>query len=449
MRSSGARGSDRELRWRDADVRILHAPRNIANQAGTVVKALRRMGHDAEVWEYDPSPFGYPADRNIPIDAKDPEVFWTTFLEAIDRFDIFHFHFARTLFPNSWGGVPPLWDLPIYRILGKRVFFTFHGSDARIREIHERVNPWSYYRYSDIPADDDRTRKTIEVVRTYADRMFVTSVDLLHFVPEAEVTPRVIDLTDWAERSADTREVPTILHLPSRRGTKGTEMILAGLDRLRADGVAFDLRLLEGVSHAEARAAIQDADIVVDNLLTGDYEVVSIEAMASSRVAVANIQSGSADAYPDAPVVSADPGTFDATMRALIADPAERRRRGALGRPYVARIHDAPVIAAQLVAAYEAPGRPVPVRSHPDWLSVAGSRTIELRERRIAALDQELARVRRREDRLRARLGLEPLGGIEPRRRSELIKDALPQSLRVALRRMRARASERGPRPKR
>lgn len=420
-------------------MRVLHASRNIADQAGTVVRTLRRMGVDAEVWEYDPSPFGYPVDRSIPLDGKDPVVFWSTFLEAIDRFDVFHFHFARTLFPNSWGGVPPLWDLPIYRILDKRVYFTFHGSDCRIREIHERVNPWSYYRYSDVQADDDRTRKTIEVVRTFADRMFVTSVDLLHFVPEAEVTPRVIDLGDWPERSPETRDVPQILHVPSRRGTKGTDLIIAALDRLRADGVAFDLRLLEGVSHDEARAAIQDADIVVDNVLTGDYEVVSIEAMASSRVTVANIQAGSAEAYPDAPAVNVDPTTFEARMRALIEDPDDRRRRGALGRPYVARVHDAPIIAAQLLAAYAAPRRPVPVRSHPDWLSLAGSRTIEQRDRRIAALEQDLARVRRREDRLRVRLGMEPLGGIEPRRTSQAFKDALPDPLRVALRRFRAR----------
>jgi len=425
-------------------MRILHASRNVANQPGYLVEALRRLGHEAELWQYDPSPFGFPADRTIPVGARDPKVFWATFLEAIDQFDVFHFHFARTLFPKSWEGVPPLWDLPIYRILGKRVFFTFHGSDCRIREIHERVNPWSYYRYSDVKADDDLTRKTIEVVRTYADRMFVTSVDLLEFVPEAEVAPRVIDLVAWPERSAETRAVPRILHVPSRRGTKGTDLILAGLDRLRADGVAFDLRLLEGVSHSEACAAIQDADIVVDNLLTGDYEVVSIEAMAASRVAVANVQPGSTEAHPDAPVVSVNPDTFVETMRGLIADPEDRRRLGALGRPYVARVHDAMVVAGQLVAAYEAPAEPVRPRSLPDWLSLSPSRTIEGRDRRIAELEQELARVRRREDGLRVRLGLEPLGYIERPRPSQVAKQALPEPVRLALRRLRARASSRG-----
>ncbi len=425
-------------------MRILHAPRNIADQAGIVVREMRAMGHDAEVWEYDSSPFGFQSDRTISTLTRDPVVYWTTFLEAIDRFDVFHFHFARTLFPAAIGGMPELWDLPIYRMLGKRVYFTWHGSDCRIREIHERVNPWSYYRFSDIAADDDRTRKTIEVVRTYADRMFATSADLLHFVPEAEVSPRVIDLDAWPTRSPETREVPRVLHVPSRRGTKGTEMILAGLERLRSDGALFELQILEGVSHAEAVTAIQNADIVVDNLLTGDYEVVSIEAMASSRVAVANMQSATTEAHPDAPVVSVDPDTFYSRMASLIADPAERRRLGAQGRPYVSRIHGAPIIAAQLLRAYAEPQEPVRQRSLPDWLSVEGNRAIERRDRRVAALEQDIARGRRREDALRMRLGLEPLDVIEPQKAADRMKDALPEPLRVALRRLRSRVAGRG-----
>ena len=306
-------------------MRILHAARNIANQPGDVVRALRRLGHEAELWEYGPNPFGYPTDRRIDLKQGDPRIFWQTFLESIDRFDVIHFHFARTFFPNAWGGVPAFWDLPIYRMLDKKVFFTFHGSDIRVRRIHEQVNPWSYYRYSDIASDDDRTEKVIEAIRTYANRMFVQSIDYRHFVPEAEVVERVIDLTAWPEQPPAQRADPIVLHVPSRRGTKGTEFVIAGMKQLAGEGLKVDFRLLEGVSHDEARRAIQAADVVVDNLLTGDYEVVSIETMASSRVAVANIQADVAAAYPDAPVVSADPDTFvDAD-----ASPALECRRAA------------------------------------------------------------------------------------------------------------------------
>ena len=314
-------------------MRILHAARNIANQGGYVVAALRRLGHEAEIWEYGPaSPFDFPVDRRIPLDVRHPRIFWDPFEEATDPFDVFPFHFGRSLFADQWGGVPPLWDLPIYRALGKKVFFTFHGSDCRIRSIHLERNPWSYYRTSDIAADDDRTQKVIQTIRTYANAMFVVSPDYLAFIPDAVVMPRVIDLADWPAQAPAQRDVPIVLHVPSRRGTKGTERILAGLRALEDEGVRFELRLLEGVPHAEARRAIQDADIVIDNVITGDYEVVSIEAMASSRVAVANIFEAVAVAYPDPPVYPVDPDTFVERMRALIVDVDGRRTLAARGR---------------------------------------------------------------------------------------------------------------------
>ncbi len=428
-------------------MRILHAARNIANQPGDVVQALRRLGHQAELWEYGESPFGYPVDRRIDLKTGDPTVFWQTFLESIDRFDIIHFHFARTFFPNAWGGVPAFWDLPIYRMLGKKVFFTFHGSDIRIRRIHEQVNPWSYYRYSDIDADDDRTEKVIEAIRTYANRMFIQSIDYRHFVPEAEVVERVIDLAAWPEQAPEQRARPVVLHVPSRRGTKGSQFIIEGMKQLVDEGVAVDFRLLEGVSHDEARRSIQAADIVVDNVLTGDYEVVSLEAMASSRVAVANIQAAVAAAYPDAPVVSADPDTFVDRMRSLIANVDERRDLAARGRPYVARIHDAPVIAEKLLGFYRADYPPVRPGTLPDWFSLDGRRQIERLESRLARLEQDIARERRAHDDLRRRLGLPPLGIAERsdvRNASDKAKAALPEPVRLALRRARARITRRG-----
>jgi len=429
-------------------MRILHAARNIANQPADVVRALRALGHDAEVWEYGENPFGFPVDRTIPLDAeaKDPRVFWDTFLEAVDRFDILHFHFARSLFPNAWGGIPPFWDLPVYRILGKKVFFTFHGSDIRIRRIHEQVNPWSYFKHSDIASDDDRAEKVIEICRTYANRLFVVSGDYRHFVPEAEVMPRVIDLVGWPEQPPAQRDVPVVLHVPSRRGTKGTEQILAGLERLKGAGIPFELRLLEGVPHEEAKRAIADADVVIDNVLTGDYEVVSIETMAVSRVAVANVGPEVRAAFPDAPVWSLDPDTFDARMTQLLTDRGLRSGLAARGRPYVARVHEAGVIARRLVDAYRADYPPVPARVFPDWLSLDSARRIETLDRRLARAELELSRTRVREEELRRRLGLPSLGPVDVPVAPGLgdrVRTLLPESVKGPLRRMRARLSRR------
>jgi hypothetical protein len=413
-------------------VRILHAPRNTANQPGYTVRALRQLGHDAEVWEYGDNPFGFPVDRTIRLDEHDPAIFMRAFEEAIDRFDIFHFHFGRSLFPNQWGGIPAFWDLPMYRALGKRVFFTFHGSDCRIRRLHEQMNPWSYYRFADVPADDDRTAKVIEIIRTYANRMFVVSSDYLVFVPEATVMPRVIDLSEWPEQPVEQPSAPSILHIPSHRGTKGTQFIEAGLAQLKEQGVSFSFRLVEGVTHAEARRAIQEADVVIDNVVTGDYELVSIEAMASGKVAVANIQGGAREAFPDAPIYSVDPDSFVTRIRDLLEDRDLRAALAAQGRAYVKQVHDAAVVATALAEAYESTEPTFPHRSFPDWASLDDARRIERLEARVAMLEQSLARTRRESTILRKRLGLSPetpvpLGW----------KDRIPAPIRQSVRRLR------------
>ena len=52
-------------------LRILHAPRNIANQTSDIVAALCRAGHHAEVWESTPNPFGPSTGPSLPLDPAD------------------------------------------------------------------------------------------------------------------------------------------------------------------------------------------------------------------------------------------------------------------------------------------------------------------------------------------------------------------------------------------
>jgi glycosyltransferase involved in cell wall biosynthesis len=414
-------------------MRILHAPSNIANQAWYAAQGLRALGYDVEVWEYGDARFGFPADRLIDTSARDENVIWEHFLEAIERFDVFHFHFARSLIP-TWVRVPFLWDVPMLRLLGKKIFFTFHGAECTVRRIHEQTNPWSYFRYSDLDADDDLILKRIHLIRTYADEMFVVSTEYFPFVPDARWVPRIIDLSEWPAQEPEIRSRPRVLHIPSRRGKKGTEMILSGLERLRGEGLEFDLALVEGVSHEEAKKQIRSADIVVDNILTGDYEVVSMETMASSRVAVANVSDEVVEAYGgDIPVHNVNPETFVDRMRALISDREACLEVASRGRRHVARHHDAPVIAGLLAERYAAAEPKTPRRAHPDWYASGGARTIELLEEKIATLSTDRTRLIKINARLQERIAR-----LDRRERAlHAVKQRVPAPVRKRLQSLR------------
>ena len=133
-------------------------------------------------------------------------------------------------------------------------------------------------------------------------------------------------------------------------------------------------------------------------------------------------------------------------MRGLVGALDRRRELAARGRPYVARIHDAPVIANKLLGYYQADYPALASGTLPDWFSLEGKREIEKLHSRIFRLEQELVRERRDEDRLRRQLGLPQLGigdREHPQTRSEKAKELLPGPVRRVLRRGRAKAEGR------
>jgi glycosyltransferase involved in cell wall biosynthesis len=375
-------------------VKILHLPTNVANQGYYLVRALRALGHEADVWQYATSRFGFPADRMIDLSRKDARVVWELLLEALANYDVFHFHYARSFMYSGWGGVPFFWDLPVLRMLGKRIYVSFHGSDCRMRSVHERINPWANLLFEHYQPDDARIEKTIGIWRTYADGLIVHAPELLSYVPGATLVNRVIDLDAWPEQAPADNHRPICLHAPSRRETKGTDLILRGMEQLESEGVSFELRLIENASHDEVRHAMAGADVLIDQILIGDHGVASMEAMASGRVAVAYLLDGVQRAYADSPVYNVNPDSFVDRMRVLLSDAAVRRERAARGRAFVEAHFEPSAAAQQLASLYAREPRPATEQAFPGWVEFGDDRTLEQSTEQVLALAETAGRER-------------------------------------------------------
>jgi glycosyltransferase involved in cell wall biosynthesis len=384
-------------------VRILQAPSNIANQAWLMAQGLREVGHEVEVWEYGAGRFDYPTDRSIDVTAG-PPVYLQTLTEAIEAgFDVVHFHFARSLVPEA-GFLPWFWDLPVWRSLGVTVVFTFHGTDVRLRSHHLADDEWSFYRFGDIPCDEDRIEAQLTVIRRYAQHLTVGSVLDLPYVPDATYVPKTADIGRLTPPTGTrTPGPPVVLHAPSLRATKGTDIVLAGLDALRDEGLEFEVDLVEGVGHAEAMERMSRADVVVEKLLGGDAGVTSLEAMALGKVAVARIRDEVRRQHPDLPVVSADPTTFPSVLRDLLADPVRCAGLGAAGRAYVEREHAPAVTGRRLEQLYTGSSR-VGIPAYPGWTVPRAEAHLETLRGKLDVAQVGLRDVQRRNADLRARL---------------------------------------------
>ncbi|APX33086.1 hypothetical protein BH708_10590 [Brachybacterium sp. P6-10-X1] len=373
-------------------MKILLAPSNVADQSTSIAAGLRGLGHDAQIWNYGPSPNGFRVDREFnPETAED----YFRVLEASieESFDVYHFHTARSLFPAR-GGLPQMWDLPLLRALGKRIIVSFHGSDVRKASHHVDDDPWSFYRFADIPCDEEKIDTRLAIIRTYAQAMTVSSVLDQVYVPEATYLPKSLDLTAYPMTAPPNGRRPVVLHATRRRATKGTDIIEQELERLsrRFD---VEVRILEGAGHDELLQEMAQADIVVEKLLGGDAGVLSLEAMALGKVAVARIRDEVLERHPSMPIANADPETFGEVMADLLASPGRRAELGEAGRAYVEGEHSAESTGRLLEEIYSF-ASPRPARPHPEWASDPSPRRLEKAYARIDALETTVARLRQR-----------------------------------------------------
>lgn len=238
----------------------------------------------------------------------------------------------------------------IETMLGKgiNVSLLFHGSDIRLPSRHAKREQWSPFTPGDELTDrlEPQARRHAELVESLQLPVFVSTVDLLDDVPNAQWLPVAIDPAPWqqAARPLFSGAKPVVAHVPSNAKLKGTEEIDAVLTRLHDSGVV-EYRRITGVPHEQMASVIGDADIVVDQLRIGLYGVAAAEALAAGRIVVSYVGDAVRHrvrslAGRDVPIVEADPDTLGDVVTGLIADRDAAAERAAAGPGFVAELHD-------------------------------------------------------------------------------------------------------------
>jgi hypothetical protein len=298
---------------------------NFAGIGWTNVQALRRKGIDARLVVFNTQPAHPEADENLHLPRgpawRRQAVQFRALAKLLPSTDVFHFYFGLTL-------VPKRIQFPILKAARKKSVFHFVGSDIRGKSPDELA----YGRL--------------------ADAQIVGSYDAARWIPEADVVPPGIDLGAIAAVPPRADGPLRIAHAALSRRRKGTELIVAACEEL---GVELDV--IENVRHNEVGPRLAQADIVVDQLNSGWYGLFAIEAMAYGKPVVAYIHDEAAARTAaafgvDVPIVRTTKETLAADLRPLLESAEERRARGAAGRSYVERVHDADKMADRLIDIY-------------------------------------------------------------------------------------------------
>lgn len=266
---------------------------------------------------------------------------------AMIRYDVFIF--------SGYGSFFRFLELPLLRLLGKRIIVVYLGSDARPpylsgKHLDDREGVFDP---SGIAVEARALRRRMARVERYAsvivnhtgtaqfaERTFVRLSDVGMPMPiwPGNASPGNASI-DMKSSEAPLR----VLHAPSRPVAKGTHRVREAVARMQAEGIAIELVELSGVPNSEVLRHLAECDLVIDQLYS-DVPLATFSAEAASfgkPVIVGSLyveKFGADNPGEDrAPTIFIDPDELEPVLRRLVADGNLRRSEGERNRLFLAK----------------------------------------------------------------------------------------------------------------
>lgn len=311
-------------------MKILHIE-NMAGVASTLSRSQRSLGHQSDVLITWPNKFGYPIDydRNYQGKGVRIPIEMMSVIKIASKYDVLHIH----------GGLSKKrLDIVLNKLItGKRMLFHFHGSETRMG--YGTSYLWMM-----------------------ADGV-VSTPDLLRHWPELTYVPNPIEKPKGIYEPMSDGQIK-IVHFPTNRRFKGTDVIEKGVEILKNRGFSFEFKIIEGVAHSKVIEEMRHSHVVIDWMsqenvtgIPGIYGNVSLEAMALGRIAVAFIDPTIRPHYPEElPVRSPkepNPESLADCLDDLITNWRETRMIAESGPKYVEVYHDSTKLAQRFIEKYE------------------------------------------------------------------------------------------------
>ncbi len=330
----------------NGEIKIFHGTMEIANQMYTYTSGLKKLGAFAKSANFYNSYLQYKSD----ITSDYRYVPQKLINELLNSYDIFHFHFGTTLYPDNS-------DLPILKKLGKILIMQYWGSDVRRLSLIKKFNPYALSKNLDEKAIVSKLKFFAENIKY----VFVEDQELYECVKDIHekifVIRQAINLKEYQPSYKDYQDyqsnnIVRIVHAPTDPIFKGTKYIQEAIKKL-SRRYNIDFTLVQGLAHSEAIEIYKTADIIVDQLHSSGYGLFAIESMALAKPVVIWIPDYFLNKYPEAPpVIRASPDNIEQVLeylinnREILTDIAKRARM------YVEKYHDVEKIKYDLILTY-------------------------------------------------------------------------------------------------
>lgn len=285
------------------------------------------------------------------------------FIYAIAKYDTF-------IFNGSWSFYK-FYDLPILKLLNKKVIVIFLGSDARppifcgrhLDDDGDLVDPAAAL--VETRTIHDKARR----IERFADCIVNhTATDQFFTRPYVRFAAIGLPISpiDGAAPTRSGRGVK-IVHAPSRPLAKGSHVFRQVIDELRGEGFEIEFVELVGVTNARVLEELSSCDFILDELYSDTPMAMfaTEAAMFGKPTVVGGYYSEDYDRHnpggPRPPSLFVRPDSIKPAVRRLIEDAEFRQALGESARDFVRHEWNAMAVASRLLQVVED-------RAPSDWI---------------------------------------------------------------------------------
>ncbi len=318
--------------------------------------ALEKFGHRAEIFvdtlwyytkDYDYAPWLL---LKGPLRAFAP--YWLAMRTFFRYRTLYTYYDGGPLRSTAWLF---LFEPFLLKVAGVKTVIMPFGADVHdLRHSPDRYLVHAYGR--DYPTHrflGRRISRKIDLWTAWADHI-IGGCDWIHYQPYWDtlmISHFVIDadrVRPSRAKAISPEGAPLrLLHAPNHRTLKGTDFLLQAVEELQGEGLEIEVTLLQKKPNAEVLEAIEQADIVVDQLIIGWYAMFAIEAMALETPCICYIDDELLKVFSRAgllkngecPLISATPETIKEKLRELYSNREELRKASRQSRAYIERHH--------------------------------------------------------------------------------------------------------------
>ncbi len=272
-----------------------------------------------------------------------PHIF--VFIWAVLRYDIFHFFYNQgLLFPS---GIAHSLELPILRLMGKKIIVSAYGSDIRTEEVTRNLGKYHfYYDYSheEVLRDigpDLKIKKRVKHVLKYAN-VALSAYDMIEYTPGSknDVFYWAIDTNEWQPVYNPENKKVVILHATNQKKYKGTRFLLEIIKRIKEEGYPIEYIFVEKSINKEAKELYKKADIIAEQFLGGSHGFFAVEAMALGKPVLTYLAKKEYLPYwKECPIVNTSIENLYENLIMLIKNKELRQELGKKGRKYIEEVY--------------------------------------------------------------------------------------------------------------